>query len=317
MIRTFARRMHPKLTSYKLIYIVVLATILMSSCSEHNPDETQGRTLPGALLREAAGLPDTVSEEIRTTAEYYNNIEDAIFICMRLEGFNYFPRRVDGDKRVDALGFDLPSARYAEEFGFGIARGFITGFAVANDKEKEYLQAFNHKEREAYMIALNGEQALDPPGTEIIEIGGCQGEARTTVEKPEWFKHANWLEASFNEYYDRLMADPRIIAIDQEWTSCMQHAGHDVWGSDDDLRDSLIEEFGELSTNFRPTRPFNSGEEFLEALDEESAAEYAAFQAKEIELATAAHTCSMVNEKTVNSIMNELQAKILSTDAPD
>lgn len=289
----------------------------MSSCSEHNSDEIKGRTLPGALLREAAGLPDTVSEEIRTTAEYYNNIEDAIFVCMRLEGFNYFPRRVDGDKRADALGFDLPSARYAEEFGFGIARGFITGFAVVNGKEEEYLQSLNRKEREAYMIALNGEQALDPPGTEIIEIGGCRSEARTSVAKPAWLRHASWLEASFEKYYDRLMADPRIIAIDQEWTSCMQHVGYDVWGSGDDLRDSLIEEFGELSATFRPTKAFNSGEEFLEALDEESAAAYATFQAKEIELAIATHKCSIVNEETVNSIMNELQTRILSTDAPD
>lgn len=295
----------------------MLAIIPISSCSENNSDRTTGRTLPGALLREAAGLPDTVSEEIRTTAEYYNNIEDAIFVCMRLKGFNYFPRRVDGDKRADSLGFDLPSARYAEEFGFGITRGFITGFAVINGKEEEYLQSLNHAELEAYMIALDGEQALDPPGTNIIEIGGCRDEARTSVEKPEWFKHADWLEASFKEYYDRLVADPRIIAIDQEWTLCMQHAGFDAWDSVDDLSDSLSEEFGELWNSFRPTKAFNSGEEFLEVLDEESAAAYATFQAKEIELAVAAHKCSIVNKETEISIMNELQARILATDAPD
>ena len=179
------------------------------------------------------------------------------------------------------------------------------------------MQSLNPTEREAYMIALNGEQALDPPGTEIIEIGGCRGEAVASVAKPAWSKHAEWLEASFKEYYDRLIADPRIIALNQEWTSCMQQAGFDTWGSVDDLRDSLIEEFGEVSANFRPTKAFNSGKEFLEALDEESAAAYAAFQAKEIELAVAAHKCAISNEETVTAIMNELQAKILSTDAPD
>lgn len=313
------------MTSYKLICIAILgiailAIILISSCSENdsesNPDRIQGRTLPGALFREAAGLPDTVSEEIRTTAEYYNNIEDAVFVCMRLEGFNYFPRQIDGNKRVDALGSDLSSARYAEEFGFGIARAIITGIAVENSKEEEYLESLNPTEREAYMIALNGEQALDPPGTEIIEIGGCRGEAAASVEEPEWFKHANWLEASFKEYYDRLIADPRIIGINQEWTSCMQQAGFDAWVSVDDLADSLIEEFEELWLSFRPTKAFNSGEEFLEVLDEESAAAYAAFQAKEIELAIAAHKCSIANEETETAIMNELQTKVLSTDAP-
>ena len=312
MTRTSTRRKRPK-----LICIAMLSIIFVSSCSENNPGRIQGRTLPGALLREAAGLPDTVGEEIRTTAEYYNNIEDAVFVCMRLEGFNYFPRRVDGNKRADVLGFDLPSARYAEEFGFGIARGFITGFAIANSKEEEYLQSLNHTELEAYMIALNGEQALDPPGASIIKIGGCRGEAAASVAKPVWHKDVGWLEASFKEYYDRLMADPRIIAINQEWTSCMQHAGYDVWGSVDDLSDSLIEEFGELSLSFRPTKTFNSGEEFLEALDEESTAAYATFQAKEIELAIAAHKCAISNEETVTAIMNELQVKILSTDAPD
>lgn len=291
--------------------------ILISSCSGNNSGGTTNQTLPGALLREAAGLPDTVSEEIRTTAEYYNDIEDAIFVCMRLEGFDYFPRRADSDKRIDDLGSDLSPARYAEEFGFNIARGFVTGFAVANSKEEEYLQSLNHAEREAYMIALDGEQALDPPGTEIIEIGGCRGEAAASVAKPAWSKHAEWLETSFKEYYDRLIADPRIIALNQEWTSCMQQAGYDVWGSVDDLSDSLTEEFEELSKNFRPTKAFNSGEEFLEVLDEESAAAYATFQAKEIKLAAAAHKCSIMNEETETAIMNELQAKILSTDAPD
>ena len=309
------------MTSYKSICITTLAIILISSCSENNPKtplaESRDKTPPGALLREAAGLPDTVGEEIRTTAEYYNNIEDDIFVCMRLEGFNYFPRQVDGNKRVDALGSDLSSARYAEEFGFGIARALITGVAVENSKEEEYLESLNPTEREAYMIALNGEQALDPPGTEIIEIGGCRGEATASVDEPEWFKHANWLEASSKEYYYRLMADPRIIALNQEWTLCMQQAGFDTWGSVDDLVDLLAEEFEELWLNLRPTKVFNSGEEFLEVLDEESVAAYAAFQAKEIELAIAAHKCAIPNEETVSAIMNELQAKILSTDTPD
>ena len=97
----------------------------------------------------------------------------------------------------------------------------------------------------------------------------------------------------------------------------MQQAGFDTWGSVDDLVDLLAEEFEELWLNLRPTKVFNSGEEFLEVLDEESVAAYAAFQAKEIELAIAAHKCAIPNEETVSAIMNELQAKILSTDTPD
>lgn len=297
--------------------LTVLSLFVISSCSENGSEQITGSTLPGALFREAAGMPDTVGEEMVVLAEYENNIEDAIYRCMRMKGFNYFPQRVDGEHRTDSFGLDLTPDEYAEEFGFGIAKGFIAGFVTVQNREEEYLQSLNQPEFEAYMIALHGEQALDPPGTKIIEIGGCQGEARTSVEKPEWFNHANWLEASFKRYYDRLIADSRIIEIDKEWASCMRQAGYDVWGSFDDLGDSLTEEFGELSTNFRPTEAFNSGEEFLEALDEESAAAYATFQAKEIELAIAARKCSAVNEETVTSIMNELQARILSTDAPD
>lgn len=236
---------------------------------------------------------------------------------MRLEGFDYFPRRADSDKRIDDLGSDLSPARYAEEFGFGIGRALITGVAVGNSKEEEYLQFLNPTEREAYMIALNGEQALDPPGADVTEIGGCRGEAVASVAKPVWFRHADWLESSSKKYYDRLVADPRIIALNQEWTSCMQQAGFDAWSSVDDLSDSLSEEFGKLWDSFRPTKAFNSGEEFLEALDEESAAAYAAFQAKEIELAVAAHKCSIINKETEIAIMNELQAKVLSANAPD
>lgn len=306
-----------KTLELKLLRIAMLSLFIISSCSENDSEQITGSTLPGALFREASGMPDTIGEEMIILAEYENNIEDVIYKCMRSKGFNYFPRRVDGKHRVDSFGLDLSPDEYAEEFGFGIAKGFIAGFATVQNREEEYLRSLNRPEFEAYMVALHGEQALDPPGTAIVKIGGCQGEARTSVEKPEWFNHANWLEASFEKYYDRLIADPRIIEIDREWALCMRHAGYDVWGSFDDLGDSLTEEFGELSVNFQPTKAFNSGEEFLEALDEESAAAYATFQAKEIELAIAARKCSIVNEETVTSIMNELQARILSTDAPD
>lgn len=306
-----------KILELKLLRIAMLSLFVISACSENDSEQITESTLPGALFREAAGMPDTIGEETGILAEYENNIEDVIYKCMRSKGFNYFPRRVDGKHRVDSFGLDLSPDEYAEEFGFGIAKGFIAGFATVQNREEEYLRSLNRPEFEAYMVALHGEQALDPPGTAIVKIGGCQGEARTSVEKPEWFNHANWLEASFEKYYDRLIADPRIIEIDREWALCMRHAGYDVWGSFDDLGDSLTEEFGELSVNFQPTKAFNSGEEFLEALDEESAAAYATFQAKEIELAIAARKCSIVNEETVTSIMNELQARILSTDAPD
>lgn len=306
-----------KILELRLLWIAILSLFVISSCSENDSEQITEPNLPGALFREVAGMPDTIGEEMVILAEYENDIEDAIYKCMRSKGFNYFPQRVDGEHRTDSFGLDLSPDEYAEEFGFGIAKGFIAGFVTVQNREEEYLQSLNRPEFEAYMVALHGEQALDPPGTAIVKIGGCRGEARTSVEKPEWFKHANWLEASFEKYYDRLIADPRIIEINQEWALCMRHAGYDVWGSFDDLGDSLTEEFGELSVNFQPTKAFNSGEEFLEALDEESAAAYATFQSKEIELAIAARKCSIVNEETVTSIMNELQARILSTDAPD
>lgn len=273
-----------KILELKLLWIAILSLSIISSCSENDSEQITGSTLPSALFREATGMPDTIGEETVILAEYENNIEDAIYECMRSKGFSYFPRLVDGKHRVDSFGLDLSPDEYAEEFGFGIAKGFIAGFATVQNREEEYLRSLNRPEFEAYMVALHGEQALDPPGTAIVKIGGCQGEARTSVEKPEWFNHANWLEASFEKYYNRLIADPRIIEIDREWALCMRHAGYDVWGSFDDLGDSLTEEFGELSVNFQPTKAFNSGEEFLEALDEESAAAYATFQAKEIEL---------------------------------
>lgn len=296
------------------IYTCVLLgfAIIMASCMQENLDsEAQYLELSGSILRNVAGMPDSISKELLATSDYSHRIEAAIATCMRSNGFEYFPEENELKQQIDKLGFDLPPGDFARDFGFGIFNGTILGMNSRNSLNNEYVLSLNPEEIESYRITLNGTDVLMQSGSDVLEVGGCRRHALEIVEQPSWYTNQDWLADVSSQLFQRLSSDPRIIDIERQWMSCMAGLGYDDWTNEEELNNSLNNEFIELFQTLIPTQRFDDGEEFLKALDEESRTALDAFRSKEIELAVASHECSSEHDDSVLSISKEIEESII------
>ena len=291
-----------------------MSSVALAACSVDESDESPSRSPePGSLLREAAGLPSSINDELMISSNYAGQMEDAISSCMRSNGFEYFSEHGGDMERILSFGFELPSDEYAQRYGFGIVAGAIQGFRVQADEHAEYLANLTPEEFTAYRVALEGEDVLKDIGAKALEIGGCRRVALDSVDEPAWYAHTEWLDAVSTELSQRLAVDSRIIEIEAQWIECMAASGYSSMSSEEQLSNSLNDEFTQLFRTLVPKRPFRDGEEFLEALDDESRAALEKFRAREIKLAVASHDCSSEHDGTVLSISREIERSILAS----
>lgn len=295
------------------VYIFCVFLVFLTACSKETFDgEPLNPEIPGSVLRDAAGLPGSISEELLATSDYNSRIEAVIAACMRSNGFDYFPDQNESNQRIDNLGFDLPPGDFAKDFGFGISNGFILGLNPQNNLNIEYFESLNREELESYRIALDGVDALVKSGSDVLEVGGCRRQALETVKPPLWYTNRDWLAVVSTELFQRLSSDPRIINFEQQWISCMAGLGYDRLTTEEEMVDSLNREFGQLFGTLIPTRRFDDGEDFVKSLDEESRKKLDSFRSKEIELAVASHECSHQNDDMVMLISKEIERELLS-----
>lgn len=293
---------------------LLLASALFACSVVSSSEGLEDSIRPGSLLRETAGMPASISEGMTVSSDYIREIDDAIAVCMRLHGFEYFPAENESENRIAAWGFEQSTADYAEEFGFGIASGVIVGFAVESEQSSDYLRSLTPDKYTAYRVALEGEDSLKEPGSSSLKIGGCRREARDSVKAPPWYDNWEWFDAVGKQLAERMSADPRIIEIEEKWIKCMATLGYDGLTSVEELSTSLHDEFIQHWQTFVPLRDFNDGHEFLAALDDESKARFEAFRAKEIELAVASYECSFEDEATVAAISREIEQSIIESN---
>ena len=293
---------------------LLLASALVSCSAGSFSEGLEDSIQPGSLLRETAGMPASIAEAMTVSSDYIRGIDDAISVCMRSHGFEYYPPQNEGGNRISVWGFDRSTADYAEEFGFGITNGAIVGFAVESEQSSDYLRSLTPDEYTAYRVALEGEDSLKEPGASTLRIGGCRREARDSVEAPPWYDNWEWLDAVGKQLAERMSTDPRIIEIEEKWIKCMATLGYDGLTSVEELSNSLHDEFIQLWQTFVPLRDFNDGHEFLAALGDESRAKFEAFRAKEIELAVASYECSSEDEARVAAISHEIEQSIIESN---
>lgn len=245
--------------------------------------------------------------------------------CMAEQGFEYQPVEYPGSSVSFGPGGDLdPTTReYAEEYGFGWSTTFFEDqeymddeFADWVDPNQEYVDGLSESAQEAYYLALYGEEpeidpsmseeeidALFEENPELFGPQGCEGEAWQD-SSPFGDAEKVWREFGdqLNDLYERVQADPRIVAVQDDWAECMAGKGYafssmddmymqldermqELWGEDayvDPLADFTEEEIAELTD-----------EDFEElfagpAVDEEVLAE---IQAWEIAMAVDSFDC--------------------------
>ncbi|MCL1799798.1 MAG: hypothetical protein FWG25_00320 [Promicromonosporaceae bacterium] len=178
-------------------------------------------------------------------------IENDIATCMAEQGFEFIPRDVIGGILIGNFADDEPTTphgtrEFAEIYGFGISNVPPQQQAVfpddpPPDPNDALLEAMTETEREAWTLALQG-----TPAGEFVEspdVRGCLAVAWDNV--PGVIDDAfTALDREINLGFPNMVeADPRIVALNSSWVTCMSEAGHQVPASPRDLNQSLWPEW--------------------------------------------------------------------------
>ena len=187
-------------------------------------------------------------------------------ICMAEQGFVYRPMtRVTTVTLLE--GPARGSREFAERFGFGIShRGALPGSqsSVTSeeiDPNREYVAAMSETELRAWQLALWGDWDTWPADGVADEntVLGCMSSAWDTLNadnNPEFAA----IRAEIDIFFTAVTSDPRMTALDQEWSACMHNLSYSGWQSPIHLENSLLEEWLTLFTDFAASLQFNDRE---------------------------------------------------------
>lgn len=281
-------------------WICVVLTLLLAACAggggEAGETAAEAATDIGPL-GEFLGYGE---QEETDYAEQSRRVEELMAACMAEEGFSYLP--VEYPEVAEDPAFtaqqDLPPLEYASEYGYGYNTIETAEEAAEEfvDPNSEAVEAMDPAEQEAYYLALYGEQAeFDPEAEEeVVEYGfggGCQGEASEEVYGAGGAQEE--LGPAYEQLYERVRADPRLVEANAAWSACMAEAGH-PYRDQDEIYEYLGEQQSALYEDAYadlPTEEPAEGatEEFVEPeLDEARLAE---LREEEIAIAVADQTC--------------------------
>lgn len=274
--------------------------------------------------------------------EEQRRIEEMVAACMANEGFDYIP--VDHSMGGFDVAFD--EEEFVREQGFGITTWFGNEDQFFGpdeefvDPNQDIVEAMSDSERDAYYEALygppdQGEPQIDPEtGEEYYEWEGfgegCYGQAQEQIygaQQEMWEELGPLME----DMWERIQADPRVAAANEDWSACMADRGFE-YESPEFMYETIFEDlqrrFDEIvGPNGGFADPFEGwSEDEIEAFFEEKSEEeieqffreaeqearqdvdqeaVAALQQEERDLALANFEC----EAGMRDVMEEVQAE--------
>ncbi|WP_298459007.1 hypothetical protein [uncultured Cellulomonas sp.] len=166
-------------------------------------------------------------------------LEEAIAACMAEQGFDYTPMDVASQAGTsmssDDLDVEWGTREFAEQYGYGITTNPFGDLEEAAPQEEfvdpnaDYVEAMSESEREAFYVALSGDQVMPEGDEEFVydwEQSGCQGRAQHEVyEGGQSDPAIASLEEEMNSVWQRTQEDPRVAEATTTWVSCMGDAG--------------------------------------------------------------------------------------------
>jgi hypothetical protein len=161
---------------------------------------------------------------------------------------------------------------FARTYGYGITTFSDPGDGTSDDPNAAYLGSLSPSDQTRYTTDLYGEAMLDAgsDGSNAPEFGGCYGEA-IDVQFGDRFAQ---LMSAYDRLDDRIQADPRMVAANQAWSTCMNGRGFDLAAPSDAI--ALVEQ--------RARQVLSSGVP--------SEGDIAALNAEEIQVAVADRACA-------------------------
>ncbi len=296
-------------------------------------------------LGEYLGQPSFSGDQAELEAQFADQERQAgvkITECMANEGFEYVHPDTSGGSSIfgDEDGLEWGSRAWVEKYGYGVTTQAFGESQVApeavgypddamsdsgddfTDPNQEYVSSLSESERMAYEEALWGEQPeVDESMTEEemdaffedFEPTGCQTTAYEEVFAGE-DSFMGFYEAfgdELDEMYQRMEADPRFVAAQDEIRTCVEEKGL-TYVSEEDAYEHFGSEVESLQNELysnqpAPEMPAGFDEMTIEEQDAwyaeneqlfaepelsaDQKARLAEMQAEEIEIAVASYDC--------------------------
>lgn len=234
-------------------------------------------------------------------------VEEITAECMAEQGFEYTPvdwSQAGGGVVVDE-DLQWGTAEFAAEYGYGITTQPGMPEEPAPDEpteefvdpNQEYVDSMTEGEREAYHLALYGEQFTDDGSGGEVEYdwtkAGCQGAAQHEVYENTGLDSDQTaaLEEEMNTMWESIASDPRITALDDEWASCLADKGFTGYAKIGDPETQLSERSNAVYEEVYGDMTEELSEEEYAALDEQVQSRLAEITGEEIEIAVADFEC--------------------------
>lgn len=293
----------------RLTTVTFLAALglVLSGCG--GDDDAKGDASPeyepGPLEAYFAQIYGGMADEEDADAQMMR-IEEATAACMAEQGFEYIP--VDYSQMGGGFvtsGDDIPwgTKEFAEEYGYGITTSPMQEEMIEEDPEEwvdpnqEYVEAMSETEREAYYAALYGEQTYEEPleGEEVEynwEEAGCSGRAQQEANAlgvdPE---QMSALEEDMTAMWEAMQSDPRMAALNEEWSSCLADAGFPGYTTFGDAEQDFSERANKVYEDMWEDVTEELTEADYLAMEEEAQRRLAELTSAEIETAVADFEC--------------------------
>jgi hypothetical protein len=290
---------------------------------------TSGSPTPGATptspldayLGAGGGFSSGVSDDTRE-----RKTEEAIARCMARQGFEYIPDPISFTVKPGPGGSqiisqnnptfpDLPPDQFAARYGYGISTAPDPSKQKDPlDRNQEIVEKMGVSERVAYYQALYGTSIqLDSQGdlTNSISSSDDSCDGRAAAEFPDdptqqsQEKKVDRVRTSYKSLLDQVsalndqeLADPRVRAATQTWSSCLAAAGFPGYDQLDAPRQSIMAKARALMghdldpTGVDPTR-------------------LAALRRREISLAVADNSCHTAWDQTFAIVRQDLETQFV------
>ncbi|MEB4614164.1 hypothetical protein OOT08_05895, partial [Leucobacter sp. M11] len=241
---------------------MLTGALLLTGCSGGSGDAKPEELEEGPLSKALSSLYEEQDQEFYD--EQQKREQDLVAVCMTEQGFEYQPDTNSGGVIVSTEveeddGPTWGTVEFAKEYGYGIIDSPWQQEGPQEEKpyedpNGEYVNSLSESEQTAYYEALNGPSDQFPEeGSEEEWVydwtkAGCYGAAQHEVggeqvwDSPEMAA----LQESMDQLYIDMEEHPDVIAVRDEWITCMTEAGFPGYTERYEPQNALYEEQNEL-----------------------------------------------------------------------
>jgi len=278
-----------------------VALLVLAACggssNEEGPTDTQqptsGGNGSGEIGREEFGMTE---EELVNAID---DVEASIATCMEAAGFEYVPIDAetfrDGMDLVGGSAPGLSDQEFFAQYGYGITTRPPTAGFRFGDENGAIFDNLSPEDQVAYTRTVVGDNATATHVKMLEEedfspAGGC-----TETAVKEVYTEEQLSPTFFNPFDALVEQDPREIAAQKNWSTCMREAGFD-YETQGDPEDEFKERLDDLTKGADPAS--------LTGTDKDALAE---LQGEELAVAAADFECAV---KFVNDVEQQVERDI-------